>query len=354
MIPSKKILLFHTAFIGDIILTLPLAQVLHALDPRAKISFVAIPAASQVLRNHPAIDEIISYDKKGNERGIRGILQLAYRLRRKRFDLAIIPHRSLRSALIPWLAGIPRRIGFTSSAAAFLFTDRVPYLQDHHEMGRDLDLLAPLGITPPSPELPRLYPNEEDRKFVQAMLECHRATSARFDISRMIAVAPGSVWNTKRWPMESYRQLCRLLVEDGLSVILIGGRQDVELCNQLSKGVEKDGLLNAAGELSLLQSAEMIRRCGAAVSNDSAPMHLAVGVGTPVVAIFGATVPAFGFAPTGARDRVMGVEGLPCRPCGIHGGDVCPVGTFACMHGISPEEVQRAVRSVLDAEARTV
>jgi heptosyltransferase-2 len=348
----NKILIFHTAFIGDIILALPLAQILHAHDPSRRISFVATPVASEVLRNHPALDEIILYDKKGVDRGPGGLLRLVRRLRRKNFDLVIVPHRSLRSALIPWLAGIPRRIGFTTSAAPVLFTDRVLYRRDRNEIGRDLDLLTPLGIIPPSDELPRLYPNEADRKIVQAMLDRREAGSARFDVSRLIAVAPGSVWNTKRWPMESYRQLCGKLMGDGLSVVLVGGPKDAELCKKIAEGMDDGGLLNAAGQFSLLQSAEMIRCCSAVVSNDSAPMHLAVGVRTPVVAIFGATVPAFGFAPTGPRNRILGVEGLACRPCGIHGGDVCPVGTFACMNGISPDEVHRAVRSILDADGR--
>ena len=348
----KKILIFHTAFIGDIVLTLPLAQALRALAPSPSISFVATPAASEILRNHPAIDEILPYDKKGEDRGFGALLRMVDMVQSRHFDCAIIPHRSLRSALLPWSAGISRRIGFTTSAAPFLLTDRVPYRRDHNEIGRNLDLLEPLGVAPDYDELPQLFPNEDDRKIVQAMLEHRRAEVSTFDPSRMIAVAPGSVWNTKRWPMESFRALCRALIEDGFSVVLIGGPQDEVLCTRVSEGFHAAGLLNTAGMLSLLQSAEMIRHCRAAVSNDSAPMHLAVGMGTPVVAIFGATVPAFGFAPAGPRDKVLGVENLPCRPCGIHGGDVCPVGSFACMHGISPEEVHQAVLSIINAGER--
>jgi heptosyltransferase II len=348
-----RILIFHTAFIGDIVLTLPLVQALRAHLPASRIAFVATPLASGVLRNHPAIDEVISYDKKGRDRGLAGVIRLVRDLRRRRFDLAIVPHRSLRSALIPWLARTPRRVGFTTSAAPAFFTDKVRYRRERNEIGRDLDLLTPLGVPSPPESLPRLYPNEQDREIVQAMLDRREAGSAGFDASRMIAVAPGSVWNTKRWPADRFQSLCRMLIADGLSVVLIGGEKDAELCEKVSEGLEAERLLNSAGHLSLLQSAEMIRRCNATVSNDSAPMHLAVGVGTPVVAIFGATVPAFGFAPAGARDRIMGVEGLSCRPCGIHGGDVCPIGSFICMNGISPAEVHRAVRSILDAEERS-
>ncbi|HEY6193358.1 MAG TPA: glycosyltransferase family 9 protein, partial [Bacteroidota bacterium] len=98
---------------------------------------------------------------------------------------------------------------------------------------------------------------------------------------------------------------------------------------------------------SILQSAELIRRCRALVCNDSAPMHLAVAVRTPVVAIFGATVPEFGFAPIGERDVVLETKGLPCRPCSIHGGDVCPVKTFVCMLDIPVGRVVEAVEKLL-------
>jgi heptosyltransferase-2 len=95
--------------------------------------------------------------------------------------------------------------------------------------------------------------------------------------------------------------------------------------------------------LTLLESAELIRRCRVIVSNDSAPAHLASAVGTPVVAIFGATVPRFGFGPRGPGDIVVETEGLFCRPCGIHGGNSCPIKTFECMERILPERVFREV-----------
>ena len=105
--------------------------------------------------------------------------------------------------------------------------------------------------------------------------------------------------------------------------------------------------LVAAGRLTLLQSAELLRRCRVVVSNDSAPVHLAGGVGAPVIAIFGATSPAFGFAPRGPRDVVVETHGLPCRPCAIHGGDRCPERHFACMEKIHPFQVLEQVRQFL-------
>jgi heptosyltransferase-2 len=163
----------------------------------------------------------------------------------------------------------------------------------------------------------------------------------------MVAIAPGSVWNTKRWIQEHFVGLIKILVDEGYSIAVVGGAEDASLCQEIERATGNERVLNAAGRLMLLQSAELLRRCKVVVSNDSAPMHLAGAVGTPVVAIFGATVPQFGFGPTGALDEVVETLGLPCRPCSIHGGDACPIGTFVCMKQITPGQVLEKVRMIM-------
>ena len=162
---------------------------------------------------------------------------------------------------------------------------------------------------------------------------------------RLVAVAPGSVWATKRWPVEKYADVVRALQAEGWYVVCVGSREDAPLCADLLRRAGAG--INAAGRLTLLQSAELLRRCRALISNDSAPMHLAVAMRTTVVAIFGATVPAFGFAPMGENDVVIETEGLTCRPCAIHGGPRCPIGTFVCMHQITADRVLESVRRIL-------
>ncbi len=343
MTPLKKILVIHTAFIGDIVLALPLAQRLRASFPDAHIAFVTIPAAANVLENHPAINEVILFDKRGRDKGIFGIMRLAKRLRQGQFDLALIPHRSLRSALLGKLSGIPRRIGFSTSAAPRFFTDVVVYDKSSHEIDRNISLLQPLGISSAGDQLPTLYPSRNDRDVVDAFLH-NQSIPDKHGV--LIGLAPGSVWNTKRWLKEHFVALGNMLLMDGYSIILLGGRNDVALCSEIRNALDTS-VVNAAGMLSLLQSAELIRRCAVLVSNDSAPMHLAVGIRTPVVAIFGATVPEFGFAPRGEQDIVVGMEGLSCRPCAIHGGDKCPIKTFVCMKDLTPDLVYAKVRTLI-------
>lgn len=344
---SQRILLFQTAFIGDVILTLPLAQALREQFPDAHIAFVAIPSAAPALEHHPAINEIVIYDKRKAQRGLSGIRLMISRLRASSFDLAFIPHRSIRSALIVWCARIPRRIGFSTSAGKFLFTDVVAPATSAHEIERNLDLLKPLFDRRFPTALPNLYPNGMDRDIVTSILA---EPSLGASPSDLVAIAPGSVWATKRWPKEYFIGLGKLLRERDVSIVLVGGKDDVILCDDIQRQIGDARVLNVAGKLSLLQSAELIRRCRVAVSNDSAPMHLAAAVRTPVVALYGATIPQFGFAPLGPRDQIVETPGLPCRPCSIHGGNSCPVKTFACMHMISPAAVMARIELILAAK----
>jgi heptosyltransferase-2 len=335
-----SILVVQTAFVGDVVLVLPLLDLLHEKFPGSMITAVTIPAAEGLMANHPAVARVMVYDKRGADSGPRGLLRMASRLRAAGIDVALIPHRSLRSALLCRLAGIPVRIGFDTSAGRFLLTRRVRYVATDHEVLRNLALAAPLGIPFSGFRIPRLYPSEADRRAVDAFLRQCFGRDAVDHPPPCIAVAPGSVWNTKRWPELKFNSLIRYLLDEGWHVVLVGGGADRDLCSRLAASARDPRVADAAGRFSLLQSAYLIGRCAALVSNDSAPVHLAVAMSIPVVAIFGPTVPSFGFAPSGPGDRVVETPGLWCRPCSIHGGRTCPTGTFDCMNLISAERVR--------------
>jgi heptosyltransferase-2 len=336
----KKILVIQTAFIGDVILTLPLVQVCKRTVPEAAIDFIAIPSTAPLLRNHPDIRQVIVFDKKNTEKGIRGILKIARRIKAEQYDLALIPHRW--SAEIAWLGRVPETIGFDISARAFLLKKKVKYERNIHETERNLKLLTPLGINWDSKELPNIYPGDGDRNAVNQLLTTWNIPTS----DKCVAAAPGSVWNTKRWLEERFVELCQSLVRTGFETILVGGKEDGELCARIQQKVNSPLVHNASGNLSLLESAELIRRCRVLVSNDSGPMHLAVAVRTPVIGIFGPTVPAFGFSPFGERDAVIEIKDLSCRPCSIHGGKKCPIRTFDCMVRITSEQVFLKVKEL--------
>ena len=335
----QKVIVVQTAFPGDVILTLPLVQALKHIRPSAFIDVLVIPGASAILKNHPAIRDILVYDKRNTESGIGGFLGQVRRMRARRYDVAFIPHRSFRSAALAAFSGIPRRIGFETSAGRFLLTDRIRYKHSLHEVDRNLSLLEGIGLEHPLRQYPDLYPSDQDRAVVDDFL--------RNSTAPLVGIAPGTVWRTKQWLPERFAGLVSRLSHESVTVILIGGESDRELCDAMVPAGGSKRVLSAAGKLTLLQSAELIRRCAVLVSNDSAPMHCGVAMRTPVVAIFGATVPAYGFAPYGESDVIVEINGLSCRPCSIHGGAECPIHTFECMKMISSETVFEHVASIL-------
>lgn len=338
-----KILIVQTAFLGDVILTTPLLPALKKLFPETQIHFVTIPAAENILQNNPHLSRVLIYDKRGVQRGIGGLWKMAGKLRAEKFDTAIVPHRSVRSALLVRLAGIPRRIGFDTSAGSFLFNRLTVYRQNDHEIERNLHLLETLGSPAGQKVLPEIYPDQQDRDIVLGWLtEMPNPPQSPF-----ITLAPGSVWNTKRWPAAYWSELADRLNQLGYRVVLVGSKQDKFLAEEI-RATAKSELLNAMGEFTLRQSAELIRRAALLICNDSAPTHIGVAVRTPVLTIFGPTVPAFGFYPYGEKDRVAELSGLSCRPCSIHGGARCPLGHFDCMLKLSVESVFRIAREMLN------
>jgi heptosyltransferase-2 len=339
----SKILMIQTAFIGDAILTLPLIQSLKMKYPHSSIDVTVVPRTAELFEHHPAISKIVPYDKRGKDKGLKGLWRLRTLLNEQNYDLILVPHRSLRSALLTWLLRPKLSIGFDRSAGRWIFKKTVRYDPSIHEIERNLSLLNPLNIPDVTITLPRLYPSDQDVITVDSMFHefgLHRYKSIG-------AVAPGTIWNTKRWPANRFASVCEQLASDKIALVLIGGKEDRELCEEVKALAQSKNIYSLAGRLSLLQSAEMIRRCKVLLSNDSAPMHLAVAVGTPVIAIFGATIPGYGFAPRGPHDVVVETLGLKCRPCSIHGGNKCPIMTFDCMVAIHPEMVVQKVKLFL-------
>jgi heptosyltransferase-2 len=152
------------------------------------------------------------------------------------------------------------------------------------------------------------------------------------------AIAPGSIWPTKRWPAEYYKAVTKRLAATGFHTLLIGSRDDKAVSEKISANLKQCTVLT--GQLSLRQTFYLLQSCCRGIlSNDSAPMHLGLAASIPVFGVFGATVPEFGFAPVGENGYIFENRDILCRPCGIHGGAKCPVKTFACMEQINPQQV---------------
>ncbi len=329
-----RTLVIQTAFLGDVILSLPLVQVLKKSMPDSLIDFMCIPAVSEVLSGNPYINDLIIFDKHGTEKGVSGFRKTVNRVRENKYDTVISVQRYTRSSLIAKLSGAPRRISFETSSMNYFYTDRIPY-RSVHEIERVLDLLKPLGIEKNGLVLPELFPSDDDTKEVDKIF---RGLGIK-EKSEIICIAPGSVWFTKRFPEEKFVELLNKMDSEKFKVALVGGPGDTNLCERIISKTTHNEVYSFAGKLSVLQSAELIKRSALLITNDSAPLHIANAVGTKVIALFGSTVKDFGFYPVGKNDRLFEINGLKCRPCSDHGRKSCPVHTFDCMNNIPVNDI---------------
>ena len=339
-ISSTSILIIQTAFLGDVILTTPLVSALQKGIPGCQIDFLTIPNSKNVVESNPNLRDIIIFDKRGKDRSWRGLRRLGKLLAGNGYSICVTPHRSWRSAYLTHRSGADIRIGFDHSAWSGVFTHLINYQNDRHEILRNLSLLGPLNIETER-LVPELYPTMEDQKTVKSFM----VEFLNEDQQSLFAIAPGSIWSTKRWPVENYSEVIKNLTGEGIRTVLIGGREDMDLCNEIA--VRQDQCFSLAGKLSIRQTYQLLRSCQGLLTNDSAPLHLGMAASIPVFAVFGATIPEFGFAPFGKKAYIFENKKILCRPCGIHGGTKCPVRTFACMESIHPLFVAEKIKKII-------
>jgi heptosyltransferase II len=344
--PVSKLLVIQTAFLGDSVLTLPFLTALQTRYPRIPISVLCTPEVADVFENHPAVAELIRFDKRGRDKGFGAIWRVARDLGSRNFPIAFLPHRSFKSALIAWLAGIPRRIGFSTSQGRWLLTDVVPFHWGTHDADRNLALLKAVGVQRASGEMSL----QVDAAAKQAVAERFQAAGVSAgDV--VLGINAGSVWPTKRWLAEGFAAVAdRAVRELGMKVVFFGGSADAEAVNQVIAGM-REKALNWVGQTRLRELIAAIARCNVFLTNDSGPMHIAVAGHVPTVAVFGPTTKELGFFPYGPGHLVVEKD-LACRPCGLHGAKKCPLGHFQCMNTITPDEVFNAVARQAKAEER--
>lgn len=305
-----RAVVLQTAWLGDVLLTTPL--IAAAARRHGPVDVVVTPAAVPLVETHPAVREVIAFDKRGADRGPRGLLRTAGRLRRRAYGAAYLAQGSWRTALLARLAGIGRRIGPADAPGRILYTERVARDPARHEAERLVALARP-----GAPSNLTLSLTDDDHRTAERALR-DAGIEPPFAV-----LAPGSARATKRWP--HFTELAEALRRE-LPVWILDTSLPVRV------------------------SAAIIARSTAAVVNDSAPLHLAQAVGTPVVAIFGPTTPQLGFGPRGPHDRTVELD-LPCRPCSTHGGARCPRGHHGCMRDLPVGLVLQEIRNVLATAA---
>jgi heptosyltransferase-2 len=339
-------LVVQTSFLGDTVLTTPL---IAELAKRGPVDVVVTPASAPLLARNPDIRELFVYDKRGADAGLRGFRQLAQKVRPPDASegappaIAYLAQRSVRSGALALAAGYTQRIGFEGSAGQTLYTRRVPYREDRHHAERLWRLAFAESETPaptPTSMRPMLFPGDAERAAVDTLL------GAAPDPRPLLALAPGSVWATKRWPY--YAQLAKVLAPR-FRIAIVGGLADSPEAASIAHFSGAQGVVDGTASLSLLASAELIGRAILMVTNDSAPQHLASAMGTKTITIFGPTVEEFGFGPLAPHSISLGLDALACRPCHHHGPPHCPLGHWRCMRELGVDAVAIAVDEVLGA-----
>ncbi len=331
----RRILIVQTAFLGDVILVTPLIAAAHERFPQAEIDALVLPQTQIALQNNPHIRQVLLFDKRTDK--LRSFWKTLKEIRKNHYDAAITPHSSTTTALLLFLAGIKIRVGFNRWTARYFLTHKAPHpARGMHKIDKNMGLLTALDGKSQQAAT-ALYPSEADRQKAAGLLQ-----PLLQDGQPLIALAPGSVWFTKRWPARHYSALSRLLADAGYGLVFIGAPDEQELCAQVIRQSGADAL-NLAGELSILESAAVIGRCDLIICNDSGALHLANAMQTDVFAFFGPTVQSIGYYPYRKNDRVFELE-MDCRPCGSHGANTCPLGHHHCMENITPLSVFDAVQ----------
>ena len=337
-----KFCVFQSAFLGDCVLTLPLLKKLKELRPNASVTVLTRPETAGVFYTSGLCAEILT-DNKKTESASGEFFRLVAELKKRKFDAALLPHRSLRTALLARAAAIPLRSGFSNSAGSFLLTHKAPFSWLLHDAERNLTLLTPFAGASQSSATP-----DQARATPDGQLQHARSRFAAGEQVH-VGVNAGSAWDTKRWPKERWAALIKMLSSAYKSrVVLVGAAGEAAWNGEITRMAGEQHCLDLTGKTDVRELMEVISGLRLFVTNDSGPMHIAAALGVPVAAIFGPTTKELGFFPYGEKSEVIQAA-LKCRPCALHGSNECPRGHFLCMKLITPEKVFDAARRLTTA-----
>ena len=329
---ASRILIVAPAWIGDMVMAEPLVSLLTRRNPAAEIHVLAPPATEPLARRMAGVTQAHVLPVGHGELGLGRRYRVARALRQQRFDQAIVLPNTLKSALVPALAGVRLRTGWHGEGRYGLLNDRRLDPRRHPLMvERFLALGLPADSPLPSPlAAPALEVDEDNRARLQQELEL------RTD-GGVVALCPGAEFGpAKRWPAAHYAEVARFAAGAGRQVWLLGSAGEADICERIRALAPRS--VNLAGRTRLLDAVDLLSAAEAVVCNDSGLMHVAGAVGVPVVAVFGSTSPGF-TPPLGCGARVVRLH-LPCSPCFQR---TCPLGHLRCLEELSPARVIEAL-----------
>ena len=341
----KRILIVRTDRIGDVILSTPVIKALRDNYPHAYIAMMVSPYAKDIVEGNPYLDQVIIYDKEGKHKSWPRSIKFSQRLKKKKFDLAVILHPINRVHLIIFFAGIPRRIGYNKKIG-FLLTDKIKHtkqLGQKHELEYNLDLIRHLGIEA-----------EDKNLFMPIRLESEKWADALFkqegikEKDLLLTIHPGASCPSKIWPNDRFAEVADKLIEKyGFKALIVAGPKDIALAKSLIKHMHH-AAIDLSGKTSVSQLASLLKRSRLFISNDSGPVHIASAVGVPVVSIFGRTQKGLSpkrWGPVGIKNKVLHKE-VGCIECLAHN---C-IKEFACLKAITVDDCLKAADLIMKDE----
>jgi heptosyltransferase II len=333
---GPRILLVAPAWVGDLVMADSLLRLLVHHERSAEVHVLAPPATAPLAARLAGVAAVHRLDLGHGVLGLGERRRVAIRLRGLTFDQAIVLPNSWKSALVPWLARIPRRTGWLGEARYGLLNDHRALDPDRYPLmiERFMALALPVGAVLPRPyPQPRLIVDTERRRELLAELDLDGD-------GPVLALCPGAEYGeAKRWPAAHYAAVARRALQRGERVWLFGSAREAPTAARIT--ALAPGAINLAGRTGLTDAVDLLSAAGRVVSNDSGLMHVACAVGVPVVALYGSTSPAF-TPPLGERAQVLSL-GLPCSPCFQR---TCPLGHLRCLRDLTPDRVDAALQCV--------
>jgi heptosyltransferase I len=363
-----KILLIKLSAVGDVVHTFPVLNKLRRRYPAAQIDWLVSSPIAEFLSPHPAINNILEFAREEWTKPWRltplaNSARLAARLRAAGYDLVLDLQGQLRSGLCARATGAPVRIGFGKPVARrweemsrklpdearkhawqgaregswLAYTHYIPLPSlEVHAVDRYLAVGPMLGLDDGAADFSFPIPRAAADR-IDALLDYYGIANAK-----LVALAPGTVWETKQWRREGFAAVARHFLQEGLAVTLIGSARERALCDEVA--ALAPGAINLAGETTLPELAALIRRSAIAVTNDSGSMHLAVALGRPIVSVFGPTYPVWA-GPYRRADVALRAD-IPCSPCYLRQLSRCMY-AHDCMREVTAEAVIERAEGVL-------
>jgi heptosyltransferase-2 len=328
----NKLLIIRLSSLGDILLTTPLIRSLKKKYKTLQIDFLLRREYHELLLNNPYINKIYLYEREPEKN-----ISLLRELKNNNYNLVIDLQNNLRSYKITSnLKGPIKKLKKYSLDKFLLVNFKINNLKDEPGIPvRYANTLNEFGLD-----------NEGLDLFTNNITSSISKNENTNLLTKRVGFAPGARHFTKRWPREFYVDLGRKLVSEGYTILLFGGKDDKEICSDIS--VLIPGSINLCNEDEILKTAENMKACLAVVCNDSGLMHVACAVKTPVLVFFGSSVKEFGFTPFKNKNLILENKSLSCRPCSHIGRERCPKKHFKCMLVLTPDIAHQKLLELLN------